>query len=155
MKKIMSAILASFTAAVLLSSCSGGGASNAAAADLLKAAVDNGTGFEELVSVEDSDIKYTYDIEKDWYDDFAASVSGNMAYAEEVVFVKASSEENADKIKTALENRLQSRKDTLQSYAPAEYDKLNRSKVMTNGLYVYLVVCEDSDKALDAVKKAF
>ena len=155
MKKIITAILASLTAGVLLCSCSGGGDSNTAAADLLKAAVDNGKGFEELVSVEDSDIKYTYDIEKDWYEDFAASVSGNMAYAEEVVFVKASSDENVDKVKTALENRLQSRKDTLQSYAPAEYDKLNKSKVITNGRYVYLVVCEDSDKALDAVKKAF
>ncbi|MBP1590869.1 MAG: hypothetical protein ILP22_02365, partial [Oscillospiraceae bacterium] len=65
MKKIASAVLACITAGMLLCSCSGG-ESNAAASDLLKAALDNGTGFDEMVSVEGSDIKYTYDIDESW-----------------------------------------------------------------------------------------
>lgn len=154
MKRITSAVLACITAGMLLCSCSGG-ESNAAAADLLKAALDNGTGFDEMVSVEGSDIKYTYDIDESLYEDFAASVAGNMAYAEEVVFVKASSDENVEKIQKALEKRLESRKETLKSYAPAEYDKLNKSKVETKGRYVYLVVCEDSKKVASAAEKAF
>ncbi|WP_044976176.1 DUF4358 domain-containing protein [Ruminococcus sp. HUN007] len=154
MKKLISAFTACVTAGILLCSCSGG-SSEAATEDLLKAALDNGTGFDEMVSVEGSDIKYTYDIEESWYDDFAASVAGNMAYAEEAVFVKASSDENVEKIEKALEKRLQSRKETLKSYAPAEFAKLENSSVETKGRYVYLVVCEDSKKALKAAEKAF
>lgn len=154
MKKVISAVLAALSAGVLLCSCSGKD-SDTPAAELLAAASESGVDFGELVKVEGSDIRYTYDLEESWYDDFAASVAGNMAFAEEIVFVKASSEENVEKIQQALETRLQSRKDTLQSYAPAEYDKLCSSEIKTRGRYVYLVVAEDSKKALKAAEKAF
>jgi len=154
MRKAFSVILAAASACVLLCSCSGKD-SDTPASQLLTAAADSGVDFGEMVTVEGSDIKYTYDLEESWYDDFAGSVAGNMAFAEEIVFVKASSDENVDKIRQALEKRLQSRKDTLQSYAPAEYDKLCSSEVKLRGSYVYLVVAEDSKKALKAAEKAF
>lgn len=154
MKKAVSVFLAAAAAAVMLCSC-GGKNSNTPVSELLEAASESGVNFGELVSVEGSDIKYTYDLEESWYDEFAASVAGNMAFAEEIVFVKASSDENVEKIQKALENRVQSRKDTLQSYAPAEYDKLCKSEVKTNGKYVYLIVSEDSKTALKAAEKAF
>lgn len=154
MKKALSLILAAFSAGMILCSCSGK-ESNATADELLKATVECGVDFGELVSVKDSDIKYTYDLDGSLYDDFSASVSGNLAYAEEVVFVKASSEENIPKIEEALNARLESRKETLQSYAPAEYDKLSKSEVKTRGSYVYLIVCADSKTALKAAEKAF
>lgn len=154
MKKVISVLLAAAASAVLFCSCAGK-ESDTPAAELLAAASDSGVDFGELVSVEGSDIRYTYDLEESWYDDFAASVSGNMAYADEIVFVKASSDENVEKVQKALEARLQSRKDTLQSYAPAEYDKLCNSEVKTNGKYVYLIVAGDSKPAVKAAEKAF
>lgn len=154
MKKTVSLLLAALSAGMILCSCSGK-ESNTPASELLSAALNSGVDFDEMVPVEGSDVKYTYDIEESWYDDFAASVAGNMAFAEEIVFVKAASDDNVEKIQKALESRLQSRKDTLQSYAPAEYDKLCKSEVKTNGKYVYLVVAEDSKKAEKAAEKAF
>ena len=154
MKKLLSAILAAVSAGVILCSCSGK-ESNTAASELLEAATGSGAAFEELVSVEGSDIKYTYDIDESLYDDFAASVAGNMAFADEIVFVKASSDEAVEKLQSALEARVESRKETLKSYAPDEYDKLCSSEVKTNGKYVYLVVGADSKTALKAAEKAF
>lgn len=153
MKKIFSAVITALTAGVLLCSCSGKD-SDKSASELLDAAL-SGAKFEELSSVEGSDIKYTYDLEESWYDDFAASVAGNMAFADEIVFVKASSDENVEKVQSALETRVKTRKDTLQSYAPAEYDKLCNTEVKVKGKYVYLVVGEDSKSALKAAEKAF
>ncbi len=154
MKKTVSLMLAAFTAALLLCSCSKEG-SDKPASELLSAAADCGAYFCEMVTVDGSDIRYTYDLEESWYDDFAASVAGNMAFADEIVFVKASSDEDAAKIKKALEARVQSRKDTLQSYAPAEYDKLCSTEVKTSGNLVYLVVGADSKKAVKAAEDAF
>lgn len=154
MKKILSSVLAVAAAGILLCSC-GGKESDKSAQELFSAAKDSGAAFEELVSVEGSDIKYTYEIEESWYDDFAAAAAGNMAFADEIVFVKASSDENISKIQNALETRVKSRKDTLQSYAPAEYDKLCKSEIKTNGSYVYLIVGSDIKTAEKAVEKAF
>lgn len=154
MKKILSSVLAAAAAGILLCSC-GGKESGKSAQELLSAAKDSGAAFEELVGVEGSDIKYTYEIEESWYDDFAAEAAGNMAFADEIVFVKASSDENVSKIQSALETRVKSRKDTLQSYAPAEYDKLCKSEIKTNGSYIYLIVGSDIKTAEKAVEKAF
>lgn len=153
MKKVLSSVLAALSAGLVLCSCSGK-ESDKPASELLDAAL-KGAEFEELVKVEGSDIKYTYDLEESWYDDFAASVAGNMAFADEIVFVKAASDEDVEKVQNALEKRVKSRKDTLQSYAPAEYDKLCNTEVKVSGKYVYLVVGEDSKSALKAAEKAF
>lgn len=154
MKKIFGLISAATLCGMLLCSCGGKGSAESAQ-DLLKTAKESGAAFEELVSVEGSDIKFTYELEESWYEDFAAEAAGNMAFADEIVFVKASSDENISKIQSALETRVKSRKDTLQSYAPAEYDKLCKSEIKTNGDYIYLIVGADAKTAQKAVEKAF
>lgn len=155
MKSIVKIIAASAVSALLLCSCGKGKETDKTAAELLSAAKDSGAKFEELVSVDGTDIKYTYDLDESLYDDFAAEAAGNPAYADEIVFVKASSDENVDKVKKAIEARVESRKKTLESYAPDEFDKLCSSKVMTNGKYVYLIVGSSAGDAQKAVEKAF
>lgn len=155
MKKILISIAATVMAVLMMCSCSSNDESQAKTSDLLNAAKNSSSSFEELEIIEGKEIKYTYDIEEDWYEDFSAEVSGNLAFADEMVFVKASSDDNVAKIKEALEDRLQNRKNTLQSYAPLEYDKLCNSKVQTNGKYVYMIVGNDTEEAEKAVKEAF
>ncbi len=140
------------TMALMFCSC-GSSSSDVTSSELLTAAADSGAKFEEMVSVEESDIKFLYDIEKDWYKEFSASAAGNPAYADEIVVIKASSSDNATKIKEALEKRVESRKNTLQSYAPDEYDKLCDSQIKTDGDYIYLIVGKDNKTAEKALKK--
>ncbi len=146
--------IAAVTAAMTLLLCScGSSSSDVTSSELLKAASDSGASFEEMVDVEDTDIKYLYNIEKDWYDEFSASAAGNLAFADEIVVVKSSSSDNTDKIKNALEQRVESRKKTLQSYAPDEYSKLCESEIKTSGDFIYLIVGKDNKKAEKALKK--
>lgn len=154
MKKILKMTAAFMSAAILLCSC-GGSASNANASDLLNAAANSGAKFEELEKVEGDILKFNYEMDETWYTDVAAMAAGNMAYADEIVVVKASSTDNVKNVESALEKRVENRKNVLQSYAPAEYDKLCNSKVKTNGDYVYLIVGSDINTAEDALKKAF
>lgn len=145
---------AAVAAAMTLVLCScGSSSSDVTSSELLKAASESGASFEEMVNVEDSDIKYLYSIEEDWYDEFSASAAGNLAFADEIVVVKASSSDNAAKIKDALEKRVESRKKTLESYAPDEYNKLCDSEIKTDGDYIYLIVGKDNKTAEKALKK--
>ena len=152
MKKLIKIEAVLSSALLLLCSC--GGSSDVKTADLLAAAVDSGAVFEELVEYSEDDLTTYYDIEKDLFDECAVKAAGNPAYADEVVVVKASSSDNAKKIEEKLDAHVESRKNTLQSYAPAEYDKLNNSDVKVKGNIVYLVVCDD-EKAQKALEKLF
>jgi len=155
MGKFLKTILAVIMSGMVLCSCGGKTSPNLTASELLKAAAESGAAFEEMESVTKDDIKYYYEIEEGWYDEFAAEISGNPAFADEIVVVKASSSENVKKVSDALKSRVESRKTTLQSYAPDEYNKLTKSSVETKGNYVYLVVNGDIKTAQKALEKLF
>ena len=155
MRKFLKTASAVIMGVMLLCSCGGKSNSDVTASELLKAAEESGASFDEMESVTKDDIKYYYELEEGWYDDFAAEISGNQAYADEIVVVKASSSENVKKVSDALKSRIESRKTTLQSYAPEEYDKLCKSSVETKGNYVYLVVNSDIKTAQKALEKLF
>ncbi len=155
MKKILKSVAMITASMMMLCSCNGNEKKDVTASELLKAALDSQAKFEELETVETDYIKYYYSLEEDWYSEFSASVAGNNAFADEVVVVKAASDESVDDIKSALEARISSRKDVLQSYAPVEYDKLCKSEVKTEGKFVYMIVGSDSSKAEKALEKLF
>lgn len=153
MKKIIKLNAVLSAALILLCSCKSN-SSKIKTADLLSAAVDSGASFEELVDYSEDDFTTYYEVDKDLFDECAVKAAGNAAFADEVVVVKATSEENAKEIEKKLDAHVESRKDTLQSYAPKEYDKLCSSDVKVNGKIVYLVVCAD-EKAQKALEKLF
>ncbi len=152
MKKIIK--LEAVLSAALILLCSCGGSSDVKTSDLLNAAVDSGAPFEELVEYSEEDFTTYYEVEKELFDECSVKAAGNAACADEVVVVKASSSDNAKEIEKKLDAHVESRKNTLQSYAPAEYDKLDNSEVKVNGNIVYLVVCSD-EKAQKALEKLF
>jgi len=154
MKKNITALAAALITAVMLCSC-GGKTADVDVNELFKAAKESSSSYDELVEVEADEVKRLYGIESDWYTDYSASVSGNLAYAEEIIVFKSSSSENAGKIKSALEKRIESRINTLEGYAEDEAAKLKKAKIKTKGDYVYLVVGEDNKKAEDAMNKLF
>lgn len=150
-KKITACILSSLVSVLMLCSC--GGTSDADVKELFSAAQNSGAVFEELVDVENSEISYLFNIEEEWFSDYSAAVSGNLAYADEIAVFKASSSENAVNIKESLEKRVESRKKVLESYAPDEFKKLQNAEVIVKGKYVYLVVGKDNKTAENAIKK--
>lgn len=154
MKKILKGFMALALSLSVFCSC-GKKESDVSADKLLSAAVDSGAKFEEMEVVDGEYIKFYYEIEESWYEEFAAKAAGDTALADEVVVVKASDDEALKKIQEALEKRVKDRKEVLQSYAPVEYDKLCDSEVKTEGDYVYLVVGSEGNKAEKALEKLF
>ncbi|MBE6841782.1 MAG: DUF4358 domain-containing protein [Ruminococcus sp.] len=156
MKKLFKGFIALAASAMMFCSCSGGDEkTDVSAQKLLSAALESGAKFEEMESVEGEYIKFNYDIEESWYEEFAAQAAGNPAFADEVIVVKAADSDSLKNIQNALNGRIEERKKVLQSYAPVEYDKLSESKVKTEGDYVYLVVGSDTKKAEKALEKLF
>lgn len=85
-------------------------------------------------------------------DSFYAISMGPMT-AEEYVIVRASDEENAERVAAALETYRVNRISDFEGYAPADAAKLKSAKVVEEGRYVALFVAENSDEINDYFKK--
>ncbi|MBP8639977.1 MAG: DUF4358 domain-containing protein [Oscillospiraceae bacterium] len=69
------------------------------------------------------------------------------ATTEEIALFKCATEEAATKLKASADKRVQTQKETYESYAPAEPPKLDDAIVTQNGLYVFYIVSADYTKA--------
>lgn len=69
------------------------------------------------------------------------------ATAEELAIFKAVDEAAAKTIKAAVEARIESQKESYESYVPEEVPKLEKALVLTGGLYVVYVTANTPDAA--------
>ena len=76
-----------------------------------------------------------------------------QATTEEIGLFKCSSEDAAARVKTAAAARVESQRETYESYAPAEMPKLDDAIVTQNGLYVFYIVSADASKAQAVLNK--
>lgn len=60
-----------------------------------------------------------------------------------------------EKVKLAVEERLDGQKDVFKDYVPEEYDKLCDTQVKTKGDYVYWLCTNDNEKAEEVLKSDF
>ena len=73
------------------------------------------------------------------------------ATAEEIVVVKGSSKEDADKLKSALENRVSEQKEAYEDYVPEELKKLSEAVVVIKDNTAVLSVSDEPDKAKEII----
>ena len=79
----------------------------------------------------------------------AVMVQSNTLY-----LAQANSSSQVDSIKTAFEKRLTQIQQSFEHYLPDPYELSLKGKVVTNGNYVMLVICEDIEKAVEAFNTA-
>ncbi len=148
LKKIVASL--GLMTAMLLTACGGeeNKEASASVADMVTGISQCGATFEELTAGEADDAvtEYHYSVESEWYSEYA-SLAATAASADEIVIFKASSDENADNLENALNAYLEKRKADFEQYAPAEFEKLQKCEVNTNGNYVCLIVSSEADKA--------
>lgn len=146
----------SVISAMLLTACGGSTEASASVSEMVQGISQSGAAFDELTPGEDDAevTNYHYSVESDWYSEYA-SLSATAACADEIVIFKASSDENVDNLKSALEAYLEKRKSDFQQYAPDEYDKLSKCSVITKGDYVCLIVSSDEDTAKNKFNSYF
>lgn len=124
----------------------------AALADDMKSA---STLDDEFINV-DSDILgnlYEYDAES--ISAFSVYTSATMSTPEEIAVFVAADAESVNYIEEMIDYRLQTLRFSYEDYAPLEMPKIENAKVLTNGLYVTLIICEDPAPAQDVFEKAF
>lgn len=76
------------------------------------------------------------------------------AVADELVLIKAASEEDAVLIKASVEARVEYLKTSFADYNPSEVPQLEGAALKTSGLYV-IFVCADNQAAAEAVLKEY
>lgn len=74
-------------------------------------------------------------------------VGSGGATAEEVACFEAKDTDSAAKIKTALENRIESQKKAFENYQPQEMTKLNSPVLVVKDNYVMMCISDDNSKA--------
>ncbi len=80
---------------------------------------------------------------------------GEGTCADELLVVKAGSEESAEKNQTAVEEHLKDMKQSFEDYIPEQADKIGRAVIIRCGVYVVACVTADRERAQDLIVEAF
>lgn len=165
-KKSLIAIL---TAAMLLTGCSGGnsassdapsGGSQSGASQTAEAAAKTAAEKAsamlaeikfggEMVPVDGESMEFRLGFSADGLTDYAAYTCGSGAYPDEFGIFTADTEDRAKEIKSALEKRIETQKDTYRDYTPEEMYKFDDCFVSIKGTTVYYAVTADNTAAAD------
>ena len=121
---------------------------NEITADVMECGVE----FPEMVEVSEENFQIKYGLTQYEYEEFSLWWAGSGADADEVCIIKAKDKE---KVKLAVEERLDGQKDVFKDYVPEEYDKLCDTQVKTKGDYVYWLCTNDNEKAEEVLKSDF
>ncbi len=78
-------------------------------------------------------------------------VGSGGATAEEIACFEAKDSDSAAKIKTALENRIDSQKKAFENYQPQEMTKLNSPVIVVKDKYVMMCISDDNSKAEEII----
>lgn len=84
--------------------------------------------------------------------DKTAVYTGSGSTAEEIIVCSAKDEASVKTLTKELENYKKKRIDTYKGYAPAEVPKLEKAQITSSGLYVFYIVCADSDAAASVLE---
>ncbi len=164
MKK--TSIIAALTAALLLTGCSSGNTSSGASqssqssqasqtetaktaaekADALLAEVEFAG---EMVEIDSETMDFRLGFSTEGLTDYAAYICGSGAVPDEFGVFTADTAERAEEIKTALEKRIETQKDTYRDYTPEEMYKFDDCFVKQNGNTVFYAVTADNTKAAE------
>lgn len=164
MKKTFTA--AALLAALLLAGCSNSGTSGAGDSSSAVASEDASLSAQEkaekvladiefngeMVAIDGENMELRLGFTSDGLTDYAAYACGSAALPDEFGVFVAESEDKAAEIKTALEKRIETQKETYKDYTPEEMYKFDNCVVAQNGTTVYYAITADNSKAESILK---
>lgn len=74
-----------------------------------------------------------------------AAICADGLITDEVWLIEAKDEAALDRLKTLAENRLQAKGEESITYSPEQYEVVQKAQLLTNGLYMALIVSPDVD----------
>ena len=105
-----------------------------------------------MVAIDGENMELRLGFTSDVLTDYAAYACGSAALPDEFGVFVAESEDKAAEIKTALEKRIETQKETYKDYTPEEMYKFDDCVVAQNGTTVYYAITADNSKAESILK---
>ena len=141
-----------------MTACSGGSNSSSGKTVDVKGALEEIRStyeFTDMMDVTDNMLMSTYGIEAEDVTSYAGIVDASGIRAAEVMLVEAKDADSAEKVRAALQTRLDNRRAQMKDYLPEVYATLEKSKVSVSGNYVALICDENQDKILSLYESCF
>ena len=108
--------------------------------------------FPEMVEVSEDNFQFRYNLEDGDYSEYSVWWAGSGGDADEICLIKA---EDTQKVKKAVEERIESQKGVFKDYVKEQYDKLCDAEINTKGNYVYWICTNDNKKAENIILSYF
>lgn len=95
-------------------------------------------------------LKDTIGLDFDKLEEYSLSEPVNIQ-SSTLYIAKTKENKDVDDVKKAFESKLKLIQQSFEQYLPDQYDLSLNGKVVTKGNYVMLVICKDTDKAIDTL----
>ncbi len=123
----------------LLSACSAAKTPDAPLADILQEIV-SGTGITGEIPVDETNLTALYGIGGEDVAECACCITMNGIFPDEILLIRASSDEAAQRIVKSLEARLDEVKNQSKNYDPGSYEIAQKCRVERTGDYISFFV---------------
>lgn len=153
MKKVKKIMMVGLVGAAMIMSLSGckKGASKEIDINTVADNLLNNITYEDELSQVDYDMVYEMD---DIQINESVVYVSSGATAEEIAAFSCTTEDDAKKVQTVLENRVEEQKESFQNYFPEELVKLDKAVIIKEGKSVVLSISNDEQKAEDIINEA-
>lgn len=111
--------------------------------------VETNLNNDSLVKMNTQALKRYYGLNGADYDGVILYMSKDSISAEEILMVKAKNDRQIQKIKEAVQERIDNRKISFEAIAPNQVEVLDQARVIVRGKFVFLVVSEDAQVYAD------
>ena len=125
---------------------------NISISDIADELIQSGS-FPDMYVMNNSEIERQFDLSIDTFSEVYASAADQYPGIERIFISKLNDKEDMDTVADALNQYLETLKAEYIDYVPSEYEKAKDVSVYKKGLYVCLVVSQDSEASLDIVKE--
>lgn len=151
MKKITMTVAALLAAALLvLSGCS---SANAKPLSDIYTEIQSQVTLSEMNELTSAaSLTRYYGITEEQVEEFAGGINNSGVEQEEIVLVKATDNDAAAAVKTALENRYNAKLNENKNYNPEQAAIIEKCSVEQNGLYVSMIISPNADKITEIYK---
>ena len=99
---------------------------------------------EEMMALTEEDLADVYGIDPADVSQFAAAINDSGIKADEIVLVEAVDGDAAQRVRDALETRLEDKLNELEGYLPEEYAVASACQVEAQGNFVAMIVAPEA-----------
>lgn len=114
--------------------------------------IKNYCHLSDMQDIDKEQLFSLYGIKDEYVAYFAGIKSSSSVSKDEAIVIQAMEEGSACSVRDCLQNHYDKILKESQEYLPDEYEKIKNSKVVKDGIYVYLFISDENDKMEDIYK---